>query len=181
VTPSPLIFQIDGVTPQPAGSKKAFIPKSNEVKLQVAGGGTGAVNALNSLRAVVVDANSKATPWKNHVAHVAKERMEARGLPLATGALRMEIRIFVPRPQGHWTSKGELSAEGRRKPFPISRPDLTKLVRGIEDAMTGIVYKDDAQIISQYVSKFWAEDGNSRVYVSVTPARNDNPTQEVQQ
>lgn len=166
-----ITFSIFGLKPEPAGSKKAFIPKSNEVRLRVYAGGQDALDALNSLRAVVVDANSKAEPWKNYVAHQSLEAMNRRGLNVAEGPLRLEIRIGIPRPAGHWTSKGALSAEGKRKPFPTSRPDLTKLVRGIEDAMTGIVYADDAQIIEQHVSKFYTENREYQTRVIVTPVR----------
>lgn len=47
--------------------------------------------------------------------------------------------------------------EGQRKPWPTSKPDLLKLARGVEDALTGIVYEDDAQIVFETMRKQWSQ------------------------
>jgi Holliday junction resolvase RusA-like endonuclease len=40
--------------------------------------------------------------------------------------------------------------------LPVVMPDATKLLRGLEDALTGVVWHDDAQIVSQHVEKRYA-------------------------
>ena len=37
----------------------------------------------------------------------------------------------------------------------VVKPDLSKLIRSTEDAMTGIVYADDAQIVEMTVKKHY--------------------------
>jgi Holliday junction resolvase RusA-like endonuclease len=77
--------------------------------------------------------------------------------------------IFVfPRPEGHW-----LPANSRREepvlrpgapPAPIGKPDVDKLCRSVMDALTGIAYKDDAQVTSLTAVKIYANtygDGGS--------------------
>jgi crossover junction endodeoxyribonuclease RusA len=116
---------------QPAGSKRAFIR-----------GG----------RPVVVDANPNAGAWKERVALVAAQAH--RGPPI-TGPVELSITVRLLRPQGHWKKSGGLVKDAPE--YPIVRPDLTKLVRALEDALTGIVWLDDSQVIAQHVKKIYAD------------------------
>ncbi len=127
---------------QPAGSKRGFVHK-----------GTG--------RVVIVDDNKKAKPWKESIAEVAGKLMEGR--TLFEGPLSLRVTFFRPRPQGHYGKKG-LRASAPK--FPITRPDCTKLLRGLEDSLTGVVYRDDSQIVSQFVEKHYT-DGPERTEVRV--------------
>jgi Holliday junction resolvase RusA-like endonuclease len=131
---------------QPAGSKKAFvIPGTN--------------------RASVSDANTKAKPWKGWVAQTAGEAWGDR--PLLDAALAVRFRFFIPRPKGHYRTDGvSLSAQGRRMPHPTKKPDVLKLARGVEDALTGVIYRDDADIVHETLTKEWGEP--ARVEIKVT-------------
>lgn len=120
-------------TPQPAGSKRAF----------VRGG-----------HASVVDANPKAKGWKGQVAQVAGEAWA--GKPLLTGPLCVAMAFVRVRPKGHHGKSG-LNAKGRRTPYPIAKPDVLKLARAVEDALTGVVWKDDAQIVDELLKKEWGK------------------------
>ena len=46
-----------------------------------------------------------------------------------------------------------------KREFPTTKPDLDKLVRGVLDGMTGILYKDDCQIVNIYCSKHYGIPG----------------------
>lgn len=126
-----MVFTVFG-TARPAGSKRAFV---------------------RGKRAHVVDANPNAKPWKLQVAQVAGEAMQ--DADLFEGPLSVGFIFYVARPKGHYTSKGELSAKGRRTPYPAKKPDVLKLARAVEDALSGVVYRDDAQIVEEYLSKRW--------------------------
>lgn len=145
---SDLHFTVFG-TPAPAGSKSAF-------RWQAKDGRTGVS---------VTDANPKSAPWKNQVAQVAGEAMNGRGL--MDGPLRVVFRFYRRRPRGHYKKSGDLSAQGRRNPYPATKPDATKCVRGAEDAMTGVVWTDDARIVHQVACKLWGEP--ERLEVTVEP------------
>jgi Holliday junction resolvase RusA-like endonuclease len=114
----------------------------------------------------VRDDNPNAAEWKRRVAGEAGKAMGGR--ELLAGPLRMRLTFVVVRPGGHFTSKGALSAEGRRRPYPDKRPDLTKLIRGVEDAMTSVVWRDDEQVVQQEASKVYGEP--ARCEVEVEPA-----------
>lgn len=142
---SGLTFTVHGDA-QPAGSKRSFHHKT-----------TG--------RIVVMDANKNSRPWKTLVAQVAG--IEMRGHALLEGPLILQVRFLRVRPKAHYNTKGELSAAGRAASRPATKPDATKLIRGVEDALTGIVWRDDAQVCLQMVEKAWADDGGARCEVFV--------------
>jgi Holliday junction resolvase RusA-like endonuclease len=76
-------------------------------------------------------------------------------------ALSVSMVFVVAEPKTHRTSTGALSAAGRRQPWPTTRPDLLKLARAIEDALTGVVYRDDALIVQERLVKDYARDGEA--------------------
>jgi len=140
----PVTFTVYG-KPQPAGSKRV-VP---------AGGKRGG-------RPLVIDAAKRSRPWKQEVAGVAELAMKGRAL--LAGPLILHLRFFVARPRGHF------GARGVRPTAPVAptvRPDLLKLARAVEDALTGIVYRDDAQIVAETLLKMY--DQPERVEVSVEP------------
>lgn len=129
-------------TPAPAGSKKA-VPM---------GGRWG-----------VIDDSKRSRPWKNQVAQQAGLVMA--GKVMLRGALQVSFVFVVRRPKGHFSRRGGLlpSAPG----YPTVRPDVLKLARAVEDALSGIVYGDDAQIVREQLVKVYGEQ--ERVEVHVCP------------
>jgi Holliday junction resolvase RusA-like endonuclease len=144
ISREPLHFTVYG-TAMPAGSKRAF-----------AKGG----------KAWVTDANPKSAPWKNQVAQVAGGAMAGRSL--MDGPLKARFTFFRARPKGHFKRDGSLSAQGHRKPYPDVKPDLTKLVRCAEDALKGVVWRDDQQVVAHKTWKLYGEP--ERVVITVEAA-----------
>lgn len=111
----------------------------------------------------VRDSNPASQHWKTEVAAAAGKMMEELQLGCLEGPLGLDLQFYRPRPKNHFGSKGNLLL-GKPK-FPIGRPDSTKLTRAVEDAMTGIVYKDDSQIVYQTIGKRWGEPARVTVRV----------------
>ena len=42
--------------------------------------------------------------------------------------------------------------------WPTTKPDVSNIVKGIEDALNGIWYKDDSQIVHEYSMKQYARE-----------------------
>lgn len=112
-------------TPQPQGSKSAFA-------LRKAGAFTG--------RAVVVEDNQKVRPWREAVRSEAQRAVEAaaEGTYPLEGPVIMAVTLTVPKPR---------SAPKTKVTYPGKKPDALKLLRSTEDALSGLVYVDDAQIV----------------------------------
>lgn len=107
-----------------------------------------------------IDANRKAEPWKQLVAREAGRAMEGRAL--LRGPLSVTFTFFKRRPKGHHGKRGLLPSAPA---FPTTRPDVTKLVRGTEDALTGVVWHDDAQIVAPRAVKQFGEPERVEIVV----------------
>lgn len=130
-------------TPAPAGSKKA-VP-------------------MGKARWGVVDANDKAKPWKREVTQAAGRAMEDSGTQLLTGPLEVRFTFYVRRPKGHTGVRG---LKPSAPPFPTTKPDALKLARGVEDALSGVVYGDDAQIVTELLEKRYGTPERVEIEIS---------------
>lgn len=136
-------FTVEGI-PQPRGSKTAMNNRA-----------TG--------RAMLVDSNAKSGPWMDAIAHRAALAMDGR--PLLDGPLEVVAEFVFPRPKCHYkTGKQSHVLRDDAPLYHAKKPDADKLERGLGDGMTGVVFKDDAQIASWRVAKMY---GNS-AFCSIT-------------
>lgn len=138
----PIRFFVEG-KPQPAGSKRAFV-------LRKGGAYTG--------KAIVTDANPKAKDWKIDVQHACRsiaDRMEGN---LLRCPLKIYAHFTLPRPKHHYRTGANAHLLRLDAPLRhVSKPDATKLLRGLEDACTGLLWVDDAQIAEQHVTKQYGD------------------------
>ena len=109
-----------------------------------------------------VDDNPKAKAWKRAVMTAALKAVEGDPLRCPLGA---DFTFYVVRPKSHFNSKGEMNKAGLAMPRPISRPDALKLARSVEDAMQGVVYKNDSQIVVERVEKRWGDRARCEVEI----------------
>lgn len=147
---NPFTFFAPGI-PAPGGSKRAFTPRGMRFP-------------------VIVDDCDRNKPWRGVVALAAREKY--RGEPMA-GPLSVVVTFLMPRPKGHTGKKGPSSSW---VPYPTTRPDATKLWRAAEDALTGILWNDDAQIVHQVIRKEYAiESCGVRISVEVIGDETSGP------
>lgn len=104
--------------------------------------------------------------WRDCVKLRAQAAMV--GEPL-DGVLVAGFVFDLKRPLGHYgTGRNERVLKHSAPAAPGVIPDVSKLARAVEDAMTGTVYTDDSRIVSHYAAKRyvhrWEEPG---VHVTV--------------
>lgn len=134
-------FTVLGV-PAPAGSKRGFAVKG---------------------RVIITDANKKAAPWKALVSAAAREVYDG---PLLTGPLAVRMMFYFPRPKGHYgTGKNAGKLKASAPAEHTKKPDALKLSRGTEDALTGIVWRDDSQIVCETLSKHYGEPARAEIII----------------
>lgn len=109
----------------------------------------------------VVDDNPKSKDWKQQVAHAAREAYRGE---LLDCPLRVSFLFYRPRPKGHFGATG-LNKKGREAPSPTTKPDVLKLARGVEDALTGVVWRDDSQIVAEMLVKDWGEPARCEIVI----------------
>jgi Holliday junction resolvase RusA-like endonuclease len=72
-----------------------------------------------------------------------------------------------PRPKGHYKGgKYGTALKANAPPFPTVRPDATKLIRPAEDALKGILWRDDSQIVTQAATKRYGDQAGCRIRVA---------------
>jgi Holliday junction resolvase RusA-like endonuclease len=104
-------------------------------------------------RAIITnDAGPKAKAWAAVVTHEAFAAMAGR--PPLDGPLRAYVEFYLPRPKAHSTKKG---LRPNRPMHSASKPDGDKLARCALDALTGVVFRDDAQLADIRIVKRYAD------------------------
>jgi len=89
---------------------------------------------------------NKAVGW---AARAARVTLAAPGTPMHVTATFQFIR----------------PARSPARPYPVVRPDLDKVLRGLFDALTGIAYHDDAQVVSIKTVKVYGPDARTTIEV----------------
>lgn len=73
----------------------------------------------------------------------------------AEGALRVDIKVFVQMPQSMSKKKQIQALSGELR--PTVKPDFDNIIKTLCDALNGIAFKDDKQIVDATYSKHYAE------------------------
>lgn len=68
--------------------------------------------------------------------------------------LDMYLFIALPIPAS-WSKKKQCMAQ-EGLILPTTKPDSSNILKGVEDALNGVVYKDDSQIVRTHVVKMYA-------------------------
>ena len=128
-------FFVPGV-PAPGGSKTGFyIPKLKRV--------------------VMTPASMKTKPWMALVSAYAKEAYSGA---LLTGAIELSIQFRFCRPKGHYgTGKNAGILKVSAPKHHLTKPDRTKLLRSTEDALKGVVWRDDSQVVTGPTEKVYCD------------------------
>lgn len=117
-------------------------------------------------KAHVAPASSKEKGWRAGVANAAVAAMAGRA-PL-DGPLTIDVVFYMPRPRSHYRTGKNFDQLRETAPVaPTSSPDASKLLRSIEDAMNGIVFTDDARLVTLLVSKRYCHEHQPHVGVKV--------------
>jgi Holliday junction resolvase RusA-like endonuclease len=127
-----LEFRVFGVAQQ-MGSKRAFIPK----------GWT---------RPVITDSNRNLKSWQQLVADAASQaitKLPASERRLLIDGVRLTVAFYLPRPK----------SLAKRVTAHTKTPDVDKCIRALSDALTRVVFQDDAQICDLVAMKRYAAPG----------------------
>jgi crossover junction endodeoxyribonuclease RusA len=136
-----ITFTVYGIA-QSMGSKRAFVPK----------GWT---------RPIITDSNRNLKSWQSLVADAASRAIaEQPDWQILEGGVRLTLAFYLPRPK----------ALAKKILAHTKAPDCSKLIRSTEDALSGIVYRDDSQVIEIVAGKFYTGPTDSpHCNVSVEP------------
>ena len=124
--------------PIPQGSTRAFIPKGWK-------------------RPVITADNKRTKPWRQDVKAAALVAMEYGKVPfMGKGvAVSLACHFYFVRPK---SAKSSVIHK-------TTRPDLDKLIRSVADALKGVVYEDDSQVVSLSLIKEFAPRPHAQISV----------------
>ena len=109
--------------------------------------------------AFVVDNNPKSLrSWEAAVRFVLQQRWQGGVYP---DAVAVRLDFFFLRPK---------SVSAKKRPDHTVTPDLDKIARACLDPMTGIVFRDDAQVTNLTLSKSYAEESGVRIVIEAIRA-----------
>jgi len=141
-------FEVPGKA-SPSGSKKAFVHNR-----------TGKV--------IVMDTAKNKDLWQNMVSLVARKAVSEQSWPKQSQAVSLCVVFRFRRPKSHFGSGKNLNVmKDTSPPCHTQKPDLTKLVRCLEDALTGIAWNDDCQVIETNACKEWGDENIALVKVRI--------------
>jgi len=135
-------FRVIGMEPAPQGSKtpmgrkKPTPPKTPNGRPKKG-------------RIILVESCKRVKPWRILVADAAVRS----GATLIRGPVTMSCVFIFTRPKGHFGKRGLLPSAPR---WHMVKPDGSKLLRSTEDALSSVLYEDDARIVSGSFDKRYA-------------------------
>jgi Holliday junction resolvase RusA-like endonuclease len=94
---------------------------------------------------IMVESSKAVGAWRELVAYSVAQSWPTGPLD---GPIRVRLSFVMPRPVG--TPK-------RRTPPAIRRPDVDKLSRAVGDALSGVCWRDDSQVVDLHATKRLAE------------------------
>lgn len=94
----------------------------------------------------MIESSKYLKPWREHVARTARALGHTRPLP---GAAAVDLMFVMPRPKS--------LPKSRPTPPATKRPDVDKLARGILDALHGLTWLDDSNVVDLRSRKRIAE------------------------
>jgi Holliday junction resolvase RusA-like endonuclease len=92
---------------------------------------------------------------RNYETLLKEAAIEAMGSsePLET-PVSLYLYIRVPIPKSYSKKKVEACLNGLEQ--PMKKPDSSNVLKSVEDAMNGVVYVDDCQIINHHITRVYS-------------------------
>ena len=124
-------FRVYGI-PQTKGSAKGFAVPNKQKP--------------GKFRTIITNDNKKNKPWAQTVSGEA-QRHRVDGCPFE-GPIVLEMVFLMPIPK---------SLPKRAPAFMLKKPDVDKMTRSVKDALSGVLYIDDKQVVHTDVKKMYCE------------------------
>ena len=92
---------------------------------------------------------------RNYESSIKEAAIQAMGSnEILETPVNLYLYIRAPIPKSLPKKRLEACFNGSEK--PIKKPDASNVLKSVEDAMNGVVYKDDSQIVNIHVTKVYA-------------------------
>ena len=106
------------------------------------------------MRGRLVESSKYLPKWRQAISEAATQCQAETGW-FSDQPLEMSVIFYLPRPKSI------------KRDLPTVPPDLDKLARAIGDSCTGILYNDDAQIVSLQLTKVYDDEHEAGAIVTI--------------
>ena len=122
-------------------------------------------------KGIMLESSDRVRPWRQDVRFAALEERPS-GWDMAT-PIYLELVFWFPRPASHYGTKNGISylkANAPVEPVSARLGDIDKLSRAVLDALTGVAYLDDRQVIELEARKSYlmGPDAAPYAHISIT-------------
>lgn len=138
-------FFVPGI-PVPQGSKNAFVANRKKPAPNATG--------RQKYRAVMYEQEVNLKPWRQAIAKTAERLKDPEWT--TDGYFGTYAVFFFPRPKYHFGPNG-LTERYAKEVYKKTAPDGDKCLRAVNDALTGILFGDDAAVIPGFALTLYAE------------------------
>lgn len=115
-------------TPTPQGSKRGFVVPGKFGKKP---------------RAVITEDNKKTKPYRQAITQTVMQELISTPWCGKESAVWLTLNFYLAKPP----------SVSKKRFCPTVKPDVDKLVRATLDALTGVLFVDDAQVVELNASK----------------------------
>ena len=104
------------------------------------------------------------TPRKTaqHEASIKAAAQQA-GIVAISGPVTLQVAFVMPIPQS-WPKKRR-EAAARQEMMPLGKPDVDNLCKAVMDALIGIAYQDDTQVVRLVACKLYGTEPRTEVWI----------------
>jgi crossover junction endodeoxyribonuclease RusA len=122
-------------------------------------------------KGVMLESSDRVRPWRQDVRFAALEERPPNW-DMAT-PMRLDLVFWFPRPASHYGIKNGISYLKANAPIePVSARigDIDKLQRAVFDALTGVAYLDDRQVVKVDARKAYLMGPDAAPYTHIAIA-----------
>ena len=108
-------------------------------------------------KTILLDSDKHSRAWVDAIRAMAGEAWKAE---LLRGPVRVDVVFFFARPKCHFgTGRNAAILKASAPTMHVQKPDVDKSLRGVLDGLTGVIFKDDSQVVTAIASKAWTLAG----------------------
>ena len=85
------------------------------------------------------------------------------GSPVLEVPIMLQLDLYFGIPKSRSKAARERMRQGLER--PCKRPDIDNCLKAVSDALNGIAYKDDSQIVAAVIQKFWSYEPRAVVKI----------------
>lgn len=114
---------------------------------------------------------AKTVHYENWIRVCMESQMQAEGRSRETfaymdgEALQVKVVAYFSIPKSY--SKKKREAIARREVFPTKKPDIDNIGKAVCDALNGLAYKDDSQVVDMRIHKRYTQEPEGFLEISI--------------